>query len=579
MLPEWFYEQIIKRLEGLRFLSSWSIAAYGWSYRVMGRRLFVAVGLIVCLWATLDFAVLKQSKGIEDRTFDEVMQMRWNEPKASREIVIATIDEKSLSEMSGEFGRWPWPRELFGDFINRANQAGVKAIVFDILFSDSDKFNLASDERFNEALADAPNVFLPVIRLDSEADRQSQLMASRIPGLQKLSEAPKDKAVGLVWPAFLPAALANANFGSINLYPSSDGITRDYHLYSDEGGYRLPSMALKVAEDVGEYTFNPHQKQIRINWRGKKSDYTQVPFSELYASLKTGEQKARASLENKILIIGVTAPALFDQKAVPIANVYPGVKIVANALDNLLNNDSIRLMPSWAAYLIAIGFVTLLCTLLALGIRTQLLDKLFGSFQLLFLGITLTVINYFPYYIDLSMPFYYGLTAYALMRTYIMASHQYALGKGIFKPHLPDTGPFEITVAHLRLDYTGSDKRKECVLMELALETVKEMILRHRLRMLLNDRPMEEQGLFTKLFENRIFILNITTEGTVAKESGARPTWADGLMEQIQMHLKKIRCPVVVTLEALQTEHDVSDKSEIFHSARRLLGQVLITGS
>lgn len=575
MFPEWLEEKIASKLESTRVIIKWTTDAYRWSYRVIGRRLFVGVGIVICLWATLDFFVLNESRGIEDQTFDKVMQMRWNEPKASEDIIIITIDEKSLSEMAGEFGRWPWPRGVFGEIIDFANQAGAKAIVFDIVFSDPDKFNLNSDKRFNDAIENAPNVFLPIIRLDDEAGRQSKLLASQIPGLQTLTNNPLDKTVGLVWPAFLPGAISNANFGTVNLYPADDGITRDYRLYSDEGGYRLPSMALKVAEDAGDYKLIKNQEQIRINWRGKKSDYKELPFSQLYSLLKNGNQNAKEQIANKILIIGVTAPALFDQKAIPIANVYPGVKIMANAMDNLINKDFIVMMPPWVSYVVAILFVILLCALLSFGVKTKILDKTFASFQIVFLGVTLTVINYSSYYIDLSMPFYYGLTAYALMRTYLLASQQYARGKGMFKFHLPEIGPYAVSMAHISVVYIGNDKRKETVACQEALEIVKETTLNSQVRLLLNDRPMDDQGLFTDLFENHMFVLYICSENKMSENGFREEEWVNDLMNQIEASIEFIKCPVKVSLDAFCTEHNLVEKDQVIDVARRTLGRVL----
>jgi len=572
-LPKWLTDYIIKHFEGLRLVSQWFSAGYGWSYRVVGRRLFVIVGVLICLWATLDYFVLGRSRNTEERTFDKVMRLRWNEPTASQEIVIVDIDEKSLSEMADEFGRWPWPREVFGDFIEKVNNLGARAIVFDIVFSDPDKFNLSSDARFNEALANAPNVFLPVIRLNAEADRQSKLKVSQIPGIQKLVEQPKDTTVGLVWPAFLPAALTNGNFGTVNLTPSPDGITRDYCLYTDESGYRLPSMALKVAEDVKDVKLEPKQTSIRINWRGRKSTYSQLSFSSVYSRLRRGDASIAALLENKILIIGTTAPALFDQKTVPIATIYPGVKIVANAIDNLISNDAVRQPPKWLSFILAVSFVALLCTLLTLGMRTKLLDKVFGAFQIIFLGVTLTFINYSCYYVDLSMPFYYGLTAYVIMRSYIMAGQQYLKGKGFFKLHLPKKGPFIVSLAHLLLAYRGEDRDKEFVQMQIAREMVRDVTLKTNVRVLVNERPMDMDGMFAKIFENRMFIMHILP-GEV--DAGEEDVWGHALVKRIQLQLDNNGCKVEVFLESISTRKGVKDAGQVYSAARGLLGQVLI---
>ncbi|MEI8225985.1 MAG: CHASE2 domain-containing protein, partial [Bacteroidota bacterium] len=51
------------------------------------------------------------------------------------EVVIATIDEKSLSEL----GRWPWPRATLAKLVDKLKQNGAKAVGFDIVFAESDE--------------------------------------------------------------------------------------------------------------------------------------------------------------------------------------------------------------------------------------------------------------------------------------------------------------------------------------------------------------------------------------------------------------------------------------------------------
>ena len=51
------------------------------------------------------------------------------------ETVIATVDEKSLSEL----GRWPWPRTTHAKLIDKLKKYGAKSVGFDIVFAESDE--------------------------------------------------------------------------------------------------------------------------------------------------------------------------------------------------------------------------------------------------------------------------------------------------------------------------------------------------------------------------------------------------------------------------------------------------------
>lgn len=51
--------------------------------------------------------------------------------KPGNEVVIATIDEKSIDKL----GRWPWKRSVLAELVDRLKEYGVKVIGFDIVFS------------------------------------------------------------------------------------------------------------------------------------------------------------------------------------------------------------------------------------------------------------------------------------------------------------------------------------------------------------------------------------------------------------------------------------------------------------
>jgi len=55
--------------------------------------------------------------------------------KGDPRIVILDIDEKSL----GEFGRWPWGRNVMAHLMDRLfDQYGVAAVAFDVVWAESD---------------------------------------------------------------------------------------------------------------------------------------------------------------------------------------------------------------------------------------------------------------------------------------------------------------------------------------------------------------------------------------------------------------------------------------------------------
>ena len=76
-------------------------------------------------------------------------------------IVIVDVDEGSLVAMAAEYGRWP--RQVFAEFIEMLEEQNPKAVVFNILSSDSDVFNADSDEYFNEVIGATDNTYFQIL--------------------------------------------------------------------------------------------------------------------------------------------------------------------------------------------------------------------------------------------------------------------------------------------------------------------------------------------------------------------------------------------------------------------------------
>ncbi len=149
--------------------------------------------------------------------FDAMVRYRIAPPKPDPDIVIVDIDEASLAAMDTDYGRWPWPRQVLGEFLENIEKQQPKAMVFDILLSDADVFNPDSDAYFDAAIAKTNNTFFPMLLLDPSTDATSEIKAAQIPGVTPLpdEEPEQDATVGVVLPHF-QAALAGVRLGTHN---------------------------------------------------------------------------------------------------------------------------------------------------------------------------------------------------------------------------------------------------------------------------------------------------------------------------------------------------------------------------
>src|SRR5512140_1804819 len=127
------------------------------------------------VFAVLDATVLHKTAEMRQAAFDTMVRYRLIVPKPDPDIVIVDIDEASLAAMSQDYGRWPWPRQVLGEFLENIEKQQPKAVVFDILFSDADVYNADSDSYFDSAIAGTTNTYFPMLRLDPSADALSQI--------------------------------------------------------------------------------------------------------------------------------------------------------------------------------------------------------------------------------------------------------------------------------------------------------------------------------------------------------------------------------------------------------------------
>ena len=95
----------------------------------------------------------------ELKTLDHRFHRYADSTKAGNDIVLIAVDEASLEA----YGRWPWSRDRHGYVVHYLKQAGVKAVVFDILFLEPDSAAEEFDEVFAEEMRAAGNVYLPFL--------------------------------------------------------------------------------------------------------------------------------------------------------------------------------------------------------------------------------------------------------------------------------------------------------------------------------------------------------------------------------------------------------------------------------
>ena len=395
--------------------------------RKLKNNFYLYLATLFTLLMLLDAGVFHVGENMRDKTFDFMVKHRVFQPKADPDIVIVDINEASLAVFAKEYGRWPWPRQVLGEFVENIQAQKPKAVVFDIVFSDADIYNADSDAYFNDVIAGSDNTFFPILRLDTSEDKNSQLKFSQIPGLNASPEANKDATLAAVLPHF-DAALKAGRLGTHNVYPDADGIVREYRLFHDDYGWRLPSLPLVIAQFAGTKNTEDYiktlPKEMLINWRGKPFTYSYATFSDVFTDL-ANKVKVRPPHEftNKIVIIGSTAAGLFDLKATAMDKQFPGVEILATAIDNTKHGDYLKVWRGKTPYvLISLLLIWLTTAAFYFSVDRDKFNSVFTGGQIFLLVLSYIGINFTNTYLDLAGPLLWAAALFGVAKIYALAT-------------------------------------------------------------------------------------------------------------------------------------------------------------
>ena len=262
-------------------------------------------------------------------------------------IVIIKIDDDSINKI----GRWPWNREVFAELLNKTNDA--KAIGIDVSFFESS----INDGNLNATLKEMNNVIL----------------AAEING---------DK---LYKPIF------EAEFGYVNLKTDDDGITRKVET-SISNEYK--PFAFKIYEKSRNKEVSANLGRYKINFVGNPGSFNSISLFDVLQN--------NLNFENKIVLVGATAPDLHDNYFVPTSEgiPMPGVEIHANILQNLILDDFVKEQNrAITAFLILVlGF---LCTFVVSRMKIYYVIPIVVAFIIVNTLIGIYVFSKFNYLIDL----------------------------------------------------------------------------------------------------------------------------------------------------------------------------------
>lgn len=258
------------------------------------------------------------------------------------DIVVIDVDEDSIAKLQPKLGAWPYDREIFALVTDWLRQAGVRAIAYDIVFSEARK----GDQTLAEALDE--RVVLSAAALPFTFERDAAYHAL----LQKKSWGAAPPAGTYQLPDLtMPreALLARANVGVVSMDTDGDGVFRRVPLAYAVYGRLAPSLALALwhggppaalSVNAGQLALDGRTWPLSINgevllrFPRNLEGLRVVPFYQvaLAASGSAGLQPLSEvlgkSLRGKRVLIGSSSAALGDYKQTPMGR-HAGIKLQA----------------------------------------------------------------------------------------------------------------------------------------------------------------------------------------------------------------------------------------------------------
>ena len=443
---------------GDRFIRAWSKVER--SYRRPSARLalrlkfafypLLALGAIA--WLAWDWTHSQSLDSAEDAIFDLAVQWRPFEPAPSGRVVVVEIDECSIEyfRTRGE-GGWPWSRQRHADLLDVLDLAGVRAVGYDVLFTDPSREDPGGDQAL-DAMADggAGRFLFASTRLHPDYDAGSPMRVSKAPGAFVLTPAPKvDPAVALL----LPYGAAMARWSALaNVSRNEDGVLRDIPLYEAVGDWALPSLPLRLA--AGETKRSPagFPAAVRPNWR----DDTRLPHVSA-ANLLTGDDAAcksaaggKIDLKGRVVLVGYSASGVNDAKPTPVDPVMPGVEVLAEATEALIAGSAIRAPPAWLKYLIAALLTALTTFAFFRGEPATDIDSIFVATNFILLGAAFAGLTFFGYFFDVFASVGFISLVFGVCRMYAAVQRGRAVGNADYLPEYDPARDRWLAVARLR---------------------------------------------------------------------------------------------------------------------------------
>lgn len=344
---------------------------------------------------------------LESLAYDAGVKMTYRNPAATDRVVIIAIDDPSIDAI----GRWPWPRSVLAELLERLAKAKPKAVGLLLFLTEPqtdpglryirrlkayvDRAKFPRDARRQSA-----GIRKLLIKAEKDLDADNQL-ARVIPRLRNFyiplffqlgeplgkpdTALPRyvrrnriTKAIARPEIPGVPRATVSARYplerfgagaagiGHLNLLKDRAGGVRTEALVLDHYDDYYPSLALLLA--ARSINLGPRDIEIEMGQgvRVGKLFIKTSPNMQMYTGFYPTQDQASpfatysfhdvnagrlplSVFKDKIVLIGVTAVGVGDTHVTPVDNAMNGPQLTANVIASILNQDFYS-RPNWVIW-------------------------------------------------------------------------------------------------------------------------------------------------------------------------------------------------------------------------------------
>ena len=513
----------------------------------IGKYLLIPFAIIVSFIPVID--PFNLFNNLKNSAFDIFQNISPRDSISAESVVILDIDEESLSKL----GQWPWSRTILSDLVEKTYLSAV--LGFDVVFAENDRTGSSelkklykdeesllkildqvpnSDNLFSNSIANhgtvvlgaipsntLENSFKPKFGLIEQGDDPRKFL-TEFSGIQTNLKLLDEAAKGI---------------GSMSI-GNNDSVIRKLPLFENINGSLVPSLSLEMLRvAIGASTFqikssnasgeNAFGEETGINnvklgnliiptnddgsvWiHYSDNPIKKMPIWEVFSAKYQKEY-----FEGKILIVGASAPGLFDLRSTPLENNVPGVQIIANLTDQILAGQFLK-RPDW---MFGLEVITGLLLALLITFFIQFLGPI-GGLMIFLGGNSLSVIgsyyifNIYNYLIDPISPLVICLLAYLVVTffNFLFTELERSKVRNAFSQYMSPVMVEKLAKSSESLKLGGERKEMTFLFSDIRGFTS------------ISEKYKDDPEALTDLINNLLTVLSneiLTTQGTIDKYMG-----------------------------------------------------------